>query len=181
MRILIDLDDTIADFQGRLAGIYNENFPDTPIDLSKRKDFYLGLGDTMYLIDDAWHIMRGIGFYLSLDVVEGAIEAVKNLQKEHEVYIVTSAGTTFPLAPTEKYQWVERNFGTKMLNNLVITRAKHTIKGDILIDDKPEVGEDKAEWQHILYDRPYNRELDKPRLNWDNYMDIINSVANKTR
>ena len=177
MRILIDLDDTIADFQGRLAQLYNENNPNKPFDVAKRKDFYLGRGDTEHLVDDTWHLMRGIGFFLSLDPIKGAVEAVNHLQNKHEVYIVTSAGTTFPLAPTEKYQWVEREFGIKMLNNLVITRAKYLVDGDILIDDKPfHEDEDKASWQHVVFDQPYNRHLKNTRLNWSNYPDVINSL-----
>jgi hypothetical protein len=44
-----------------------------------------------------------------------------------------------------------------------------------LIDDKPEITgvEKEPTWEHILYDRPYNRGINKRRITWGNWKDIL--------
>ena len=38
---------------------------------------------------------------------------------------------------TEKYQWVDKYLGKKAVTQLMLTKDKTIVHGDILIDDKP--------------------------------------------
>ena len=39
---------------------------------------------------------------------------------------------------------------------------KTLVRGDVLIDDKPHVtGSNAPTWQHLLYDAPYNRDIER--------------------
>lgn len=42
-----------------------------------------------------------------------------------------------------QYAWVEKHFGEDFLEQVILTRDKTLVTGDILIDDRPDVtGED---------------------------------------
>lgn len=177
MRILIDIDDVIADLQGRVESLWHEQHPDIPLFKSgERKDYYIGSGHSSEYASEIYHMMHGSGFFSSLEPIAGAKQAIDNMiEAGHEVMIVTSSGVSYPLAATEKYQWIENHFGQHMLARLVITPVKFVVSGDILIDDRPEIyRENEANWEHILYDQPYNRYMDKKRrLNWDNWQKVL--------
>ncbi len=69
--------------------------------------------------------------------------------------------------------------GEDWLENTIVTRDKTLIHGDYLIDDKPKVGGlIKPKWEHIVFDQPYNRNIDnKLRINWSNYMDALTRIS----
>jgi len=52
------------------------------------------------------------------------------------------------------------------------------IRGDILIDDNPKIlHEDKASWEHVLYDKSYNKDIkDKRRLTWQNWHEVLTEL-----
>ena len=75
----------------------------------------------------------------------------------------------------EKYHWVSEHLGPDWINNIILTRDKTIVRGDILIDDIPEPkGIEKPEWEHVLFDSPYNRHITgKRRMTWDNWRSIL--------
>ena len=74
-------------------------------------------------------------------------------------------------------KWVERVLGTAWVSQVILTKDKTVIKGDFLIDDKPVItrAQDPPDWEHILYDRPYNRGIKRKRITWENWRDILPS------
>ncbi|CAF96989.1 unnamed protein product, partial [Tetraodon nigroviridis] len=52
-----------------------------------------------------------------------------------------------------QYAWVEKHLGHEFLEQVILTRDKTLITGDILIDDKPDIQgvEAKPSWEHILF------------------------------
>jgi 5'-nucleotidase len=74
------------------------------------------------------------GFFGSLPVMEGAVEAVKDLMKDFEVYIV-SAAMEFPLSLFEKHQWLQEHFPFISWKNIIFCGDKSIIDTDFLIDD----------------------------------------------
>jgi 5'-nucleotidase len=58
---------------------------------------------------------------------------------------------------------------------MIIIRDKTLVKGDFLIDDKPEVkGNQQPEWEYILYSQPYNQGgTSRRRMTWDNWEEVI--------
>ncbi|MBM3256507.1 MAG: hypothetical protein FJZ04_03520 [Candidatus Moranbacteria bacterium] len=58
--------------------------------------------------------------------------------------------------------------------NIVFAKDKTWVSGDILIDDKPKIeGQEEPLWEHVIFDRPYNRHVKGRRINWQNYTKIL--------
>jgi hypothetical protein len=75
------------------------------------------------------------GFYTSLEPIEGAIEAYKQLEEKYDVWILTRPSYQNPMCYTEKRVWVEQHLGLKAAQKLIICWNKGLLKGDYLIDD----------------------------------------------
>jgi len=108
-------------------------------------------------------------FYLKLAPMDGAIEAVKKLQKKMEIVIVTTPvyeadGHELTLLElkerdrlwsqvvAEKKEWLRNYFG-KDAPPLLPLSDKTLFHGDFLIDDRPSAGEvkrRKPSWIHVL-------------------------------
>jgi len=115
-------------------------------------------------------------FFRDMLPVPGAKEALTEMQDMGlEVFICTSPLTTYNHCVLEKYEWVEKVLGPAWVKQIILTKDKTVIKGDFLIDDKPLISgaQDPPEWEHILYDRPYNKGANRRRLTWDNWKDIL--------
>jgi len=78
--------------------------------------------------------LRTPGFFRTLPVMDGAVEAVKELSQDYEVYIV-SAAMEFPLSLYEKHQWLAEHFPFISWKNIVFCGDKSIIDTDFLIDD----------------------------------------------
>lgn len=177
MTILVDLDGVVADFEAGVLAIWHDRHPEKELFAPRtRPHFHIGEGLDPSDQQEVKEICQSKGFFRNLPVIEGAQEALKTMTQQHDVYILTSAGVTLPMAASEKYQWVTERLGATWLSRLIITPAKHMVKGDILIDDKPQVrGETHAEWEHVLYDWPYNRtRTDLRRLTWTDWETVLN-------
>ena len=109
-KLYIDMDDTICDFSGRfIEHIKNEPGIKWP--------------QSQY------------GFFVNLDPLPGAIEAVKELEKHYDVYILTRPSVFNPLCYTEKRVWIEKWLGIDMCHKLMLVPDKVLVPGDYLIDD----------------------------------------------
>ncbi len=177
MVILIDIDEVLADFEGRLREVWAEKYPHTPLfQDGVRRTFYIGSADDQGRADLVKKIIHSEGFFGSLKPKQGAKQALEAMRGlGHSVFILTSPGVSYPNAASEKYVWVQKHFGQHMLERLIITPAKPMIRGDILIDDRPEIPhEDKATWEHVLYDTSYNKAVEgKRRLKWDTWEEVL--------
>lgn len=177
MRILVDLDGVITDIDKSFIEIWRQRYPDASApEPGTRKEFYIGDEFGEDAGRKAYKIFREQGFFRYTPIIPGAKEALNEmLQNDNEVYIVTSAGNDIPYAASDKYQWVSEHLGTDWVDRLVITRSKHVVSGDVLIDDKPEVkNHEKANWEHIIFDASYNRHIKgKRRLNWRNWREVL--------
>ena len=74
------------------------------------------------------------GFFRTLPLIPGGVEAVRTLMKDFDVYIV-SAAMEYPLSLFEKKQWLEEHFPFISWKNIVFCGDKSIIKTDYLIDD----------------------------------------------
>ena len=177
MIVLIDMDEVIADFQGSLEQEWQKKYPDQELFKGGiRRSFYVGADGDQQKTDQVNSIIHAEGFFESLKINEGAKEAIEEMRLlGHTVFILTSPGVSFPFAPSEKYRWVRKHFGTDMLQWLIMTPAKPIVRGDILIDDRPEIlFEERADWEHVLYDRSYNEAVaDKRRVTWKNWKQVL--------
>src|SRR5690606_8162347 len=79
------------------------------------------------------------GFYASLSPIEGALEALDRLAKEHEVLLVSTPWAGHLTCANEKADWVRRHLGHEWERQIVLTHDKTLVHGDVLIDDRSSI------------------------------------------
>jgi 5'-nucleotidase len=177
MRILVDMDGVIADYDGELLQRWRSRHADKfYIPLEERTTFYVKDNYPEELKPLVAEILLEAGFFRNMLPVPGAKEALEEMQARGlEVFICTSPLSSYKNCVLEKYEWVEEYLGPSWVRQIVLTKDKTIIKGDILIDDKPLItgAEEHPEWEHILYDRPYNKGVHRRRITWDNWRNVL--------
>ena len=93
------------------------------------------------------HIFR------DLKPIKGAIKAVNILldATNYNVYFLSTAPWNNPSAWIDKRIWLEEQFGDKINRKLILTHRKDLVKGDILIDDRPNNGAKDFEGEWIQF------------------------------
>jgi 5'-nucleotidase len=177
MIILIDMDDVLADFDGGFLTKWRERYPDKYfVPLDERKEFYMRDEYPEELLPAMTELFTEKGFVASLPEIEGGADAAKTIKEMgHDVFICTSPMRQYANCVAEKYQWVEKHLGFDWTTKIILSRDKTLIKGDILIDDKPEVtGVCKPSWEHVIYDKSYNRNIvNGKRITWKNWEEVL--------
>jgi len=113
------------------------------------------------LREEALDLYHREGFFADLPAQPGALEALREMVQSHvQVLICTSPVLSSRFCAGEKYQWVATHLGPEWLQRLVLTSDKTLVRGDLLIDDKPQVsGQERLpSWEHVVFDAPYNRD-----------------------
>lgn len=169
--ILIDQDGPLAQLTPKLYAMVQKRYPNVAHIIPNR---YLKL-EKHYPKEMQASIVALYtqpGFFLGLEPVQGARDALEEMvHAGHEVRICTSPLTAYTHCVLEKYQWVEKYFGHEWTRRIILTKDKTLVRGDILIDDKPEItGAMSPTWKHVLYDAPYNRNREIDRLHrWSDW------------
>lgn len=172
--VLVDLDNTAADFDKGFELRWRELYPTRPVVLEAQR--------TTFKIEDSYPaewkkdirtIVGADGFIAGLPPRDGAVQALQEmLSAGHEVFICTAPlSKPVPNVP-EKYQWVAKYLGEEWAKQrIIVLKDKTLVKGDVLIDDNPEIiGKRAAEWTHVIYDRVYNQQIAGRRLtHWSNW------------
>ena len=88
------------------------------------------------------------GIFSLMDPMPGAIEAVHELSKYYDVYILSTAPWKNPSAWSDKINWITQYFGDLFKKRVVLTHCKHLVNGDYLVDDRAKNGasEFPGEW-----------------------------------
>lgn len=132
-RILLDMDDVIADTSGGILQLYNEHFQKN----YQREDFFnsdLWQKEVAINYLELRSRLHEPGFFRNLDVKKDAVEVVKKLNEHYEIFIL-SAATEFPNSLKEKIEWLEEHFSFISWHNVTFCGDKRIAKGDIMIDD----------------------------------------------
>lgn len=169
MRILFDLDDTVAHFRRNFDALRAEQYPlltGIP-ELDKHASFNLWQGRTPEEIAAIDALMNHSGFYRNLEPYEGAVDAVHEaISMGHEVFFLSAPWVTNPTGASDKYAWVAEHFGMDLAKKLILSRDKTIVAGDLLADDKhPIPHRENAIWTQVYVDAPYNRDQDGFRVN----------------
>ena len=171
-RILVDMDGVIADW-GHAYNRSLDTFGEDAAGIPRHED-----QQTFDLNKDRTERERGIigaimiepGFYSRLEPIEGAQQALKAmLERGYDVRIVTSPWVSNSTCASDKLNWIVKHYGSHWGPRVIITSDKTLVRGDFLIDDKPDInGAADPEWEHIVFDQPYNRNVvGKRRItNW---------------
>ena len=82
------------------------------------------------------------GIFRDLKPIQDAISSVNKIlqSNQYEVYFLSTSPWNNPSAWTDKRLWLEDHFGEKINRRLILTHRKDLIKGDFLIDDRPNNG-----------------------------------------
>jgi 5'(3')-deoxyribonucleotidase len=95
------------------------------------------------------------GFFLKLEEIPDAIESFRKLQDKYDVWILTRPSFKNVNCYTEKAQWVWDHLGYDVLEKTIMSPDKSLLKGDYLIDDCGNAGQDRfeGEWINFKSDR----------------------------
>ena len=177
--ILVDIDGPLADFESEFLKKWKEKFPgDFFIPFEQRKNFFLNDDYPEHLRKKAADIIEASGFFAELAPVPGGIDAIKKMAAlGHRVFLCTSDIYMNKTGLADKRMWVKKYLGHDFAKTMIFTRDKTLVRGDYLVDDKPEItGMFAPEWEHIIFDQPFNRNItnkSRIKIDWSNWEDII--------
>lgn len=160
--ILVDLDQVMTDFEGGLERAMRHQHPECPLMPYEQRT--VGFSNHEPEHQSFGYIIRQIvdtpGFYIHLEPMPGALEALAALHaRGHWIHLVSSPLYNGHCAG-EKLLWVQRHLGNPWLNQVVLTWDKSRVRGHVLVDDWAEpVNAARAEWSQIVFDQPYNRQV----------------------
>ena len=124
-RVFIDMDNVLVDFQSGLDQVSEEI-----------KAEYAGRLDEIP------------GLFGKMKPMPGAIDAVHELQKHYDLFILSTAPWKNPSAWSDKVEWVTKYLDDVFHKRLIISHRKDLCQGDYLIDDRGKNGtsEFSGEW-----------------------------------
>jgi len=165
--LLLDVDGVCADFSGALISAVGS---DLKVENVTRWDI-LGLF-TIEQRELAYDYLADPEFWRSLPVIEGAEEGVPVLEVTHNILWVTSPWASCEGWEDARRAWLNEHFNMDEKGQPYHPRSdKENIAGDAMIDDKPSNVEKWAaahpKGKAYLFDAPYNRDFDWPRITWD--------------
>ncbi|WP_240755306.1 5'(3')-deoxyribonucleotidase [Pedobacter sp. SYP-B3415] len=132
-RIVIDMDEVIADAIGKFVHLYNRDYG-VPLDL------IIDPGNEIFHhvpeeVNEKWFdYINEPGFFRDLAVIPGSQEVIRALQEKYEVYIV-SAAMEFRNSLVDKYDWLAEHFPFISWQNIIFCGNK-IVNADIMIDDR---------------------------------------------
>jgi hypothetical protein len=132
-RIIIDMDEVIADPMGDMVKWYQEKYNQL-VDYSQMREGPWVRGfpeEHRTVVLDRLH---GEGFFRHLTVMDDAQDVLKEMNSRYEIFIV-SAAVEFPNSLKDKHDWLLEHFPFFTWKQLVLCGDKRMIHGDYMIDD----------------------------------------------
>ncbi len=177
MRILVDMDGVLADFEGGFLKLWMQKHPQKiHIPLEERNVFYITDQYPAEWKSDIHEILTAPNFFRELEPIPGGHDAINEMKSLGiEVFICTSPLTAYRNCVLEKFEWVNEHLGPEWTHKIILTSDKTLVHADILIDDRPELpGVDVPRWEHVLFEAAYNANLpEKRRINWQNWKTVL--------
>lgn len=181
--VLVDMDGVLADYYAGFLKIWTDRYPDRKVvPASQLTSFYLEDSYPAEWIDEILAITRGKGFFRNLPPIEGAVQALKEMDESglYEIYLCTAPDVDAEdqCCPGEKLQWVEEVLGKKWLKRTIMSTDKSLVMGDIIIDDKPEMKKSVTPtWKRVFFTHAYNQTMAGPRITkWSDWKRVLDSV-----
>lgn len=95
------------------------------------------------------------GIFSLMKPIEGAIEAVKELSKKYDIYVLSTAPWNNSSAWSDKNEWIKKYFGSDensiLYKRLILTHHKNLNDGQFIIDDRTKNGVDLFKGEHIQF------------------------------
>ena len=128
--IAVDMDGVIADTVLQFIIWYERDYG-----VTIGKDAFHGKPEKEVLPEGVMKkIVYSPGFFRNVPVMEGAQDALLQLMKDFDIYIV-SAAMEFPQSLFEKYEWLREHFPFISWRNIIFCGDKSVIGTDYMIDD----------------------------------------------
>ncbi len=176
MTIFVDLDHTL----NLLYKSYNESYlqlynKDLKLTRGKLKSYFFhDITKEAYLeAADRTHKIFSIpGFWENVPIYPDAKNVMSFLCSYHDVFIVTAPWVENENCYLEKVKWVKNNLPFFDINNIIFTKHKSLLIGDIMIDDNPDYLIHNRCKKTIKMWYPYNDKI--PVLEAHSWKDIKN-------
>lgn len=185
LRLAIDLDGVVANFNDGWTRLHNEEFGgNLSADLVTMWDGLHKLGGFANM-DDFWTWAEGgdrrPSVFRHLDVFPGAIETLNSLDDSgHEIVIVS---TKPDWAVHETLHWLaERAIPTREIH---FSFRKYEVDCDVYLDDAPHVLQELVEHHPdsvvCRFVRPWNRPVEGTHdvHDWTGFQRVVNDVCNR--
>ncbi|MEM9990227.1 MAG: 5'(3')-deoxyribonucleotidase [Bacteroidota bacterium] len=173
-RILIDMDEVMADAYGKFIQHYTEEFGTIPPERYRGKKIY-DLPEAQHMRD---YLYRP-NWFADLAVMPDAVQVIAALQAQYEIFIVTAA-QEFRNCLADKHAWLSEHFPFIPWRNYVMCGDKSVVTGDYMIDDKAS-NLAKFSGKGLLFTAPHNVFEEKyTRVNnWQDVAKFFQEEANK--
>lgn len=154
-RIIIDMDDVIADATGQFIHYYEQEFG-VRIERSVLNGKEEGEG-----FPDNHSVLREfpyrVNFFRTMKPNDHSQEVLEKLNRKYELFIV-SAAMEFPQSLTEKLAWLGEHLPFLSWKQFVFCGSKAVVYGDYMIDDLPRNLE-KFNGEKLIFTAPHNIHL----------------------
>jgi 5'(3')-deoxyribonucleotidase len=131
-RIIIDMDEVIADPMGAMTEWYKKEYGNAPDKSRMVGSWIKGFPDEHQTM--IRQRLESPGFFRDLPVMEDAVDVLRRLNERYEVFIV-SAAMEFPNSLKDKYDWLMEHFPFFTWKQIALTGSKDLVFGDYMIDD----------------------------------------------
>jgi len=133
-RLIIDMDDVIADATGQFISFYERDFGVrvTRESLNHKEE---GQGFPEHLEAIQRYVFEP-GFFRHMVPNENSQDIIEQLNRKYALYIV-SAAMEFPQSLPEKLEWLKQHFPFLTWKQIVFCGSKAVVHGDYMIDDLP--------------------------------------------
>ncbi len=169
MRILLDMDEVLADFVGGVARHWQVPFSRIKphwepgvFDIVKPLGKAIGVEDLSE--EEFWKRTDKPGFWRNLDTLPWTFDLLETVRKYTDDWYVVTSPSRGPLCVPEKQQWLNSLLGVSWFDRMIPTSHKHLLALDkekpvVLIDDRGDtVDRFLARGGHgILFPRHHNR------------------------
>lgn len=161
LRILVDMDNIVVDLTQKWLDQYNKDHNDN-VTIDDLKTWHIA-----HHVKVPQSVMHGYlysdRFFLDVEPMEGAIEALEELHSMKHHVCILSAPSHPGNSATDKITWIKDHMSWFNKRDIFLGHHKHFVKGDWFVDDSPDnIRAYRAEWPTskiatIAY--PFNREV----------------------
>ncbi len=177
LTVLVDMDSVLCDWEQGFVDVFRREYPELPCaGVGERFtfDLFAGLGNDEIAATHA--IMDRPGFYRDLAPIPGGADALNTmLDLGIDAVVCTSPWPSNATCASDKLTWLDTHIGHGWSSRAIITKDKTRVRGDILIDDRPNVsGAENPTWEQVYFTQSYNRDCAGRRIDsWAEWADVI--------
>jgi len=171
-RVLVDMDEVIADPMGAMIGWYNERY-------DGNLKFEMALGGSWLRIFPEEHRemitgrLTAPGFFRNLPVIKNSVDVLREINRRYELFIV-SASMEFSNSLKDKLEWLLEHFPFLSWRQVILCGDKSPVQGDFMIDDHVK-NLKHFKGKAYLFTSPHNLDITGyDRLNnWEEVADVF--------